>query len=572
MKFKQLAETFKELEGTDSSLEMIDILADFFGATTPTEAKMSAYLIRGRVGPLYEDVEFNLAEKLVIQSIAKATEKTDEEIKEKYNEAGDLGIVAGHLRGVKKGSGLSIKEVFENLTKIALASGTGSQAEKIDRLSELIKNASAVEARYITRLVPGKLRLGVAEMTFLNALSLSLTGNKKSKKILEYAYNVYSDLGRVAYEAKEKGIEKLKDVKPMLCEPVRMMLAQRVKLIEEAQENIEDDLFVEYKYDGERAQIHIKGNGEIKMFSRQHENITAQYPDIVEELKKSFKGKNAIIEGEIVAIDKETGEFKDFQVLMSRRRKYDIEEYVKKIPVNFFIFDLLFSEGKSVLKSPLKERKKIIKENFKENGTIKLSKEIETREPSEVEEFFDRSLKDGAEGVMIKGANTIYQAGSRGWRWVKYKKDYQTELSDTFDLVVIGGIHGTGRRGGTYGSLLVASFDPKTNKYYSFTKVGTGFTDEVLESLPKMLDKYKLKEKHRLVETEMEVDVWFEPVILMEIMGAEITISPIHKVAENKLKKGGLALRFPRFLSWRKDKKSEQATAPEEIYQIYKQQ
>lgn len=173
---------------------------------------------------------------------------------------------------------------------------------------------------------------------------------------------------------------------------------------------------------------------------------------------------------------------------------------------------------------------------------------------------------------MIKGANTIYQAGSRGWRWVKYKKDYQTELSDTFDLVVIGGIHGTGRRGGTYGSLLVASFDPKTNKYYSFTKVGTGFTDEVLESLPKMLDKYKLKEKHRLVETEMEVDVWFEPVILMEIMGAEITISPIHKVAENKLKKGGLALRFPRFLSWRKDKKSEQATTPEEVYQIYKQQ
>ncbi len=572
LKFKVLAETFRETEETDSSLEMIKILANFFKKVSPEEAKMSAYLICGRVGPLYKGVEFQLAEKLVIQAIAEGTEKEEEYISKRYNKVGDLGNVVEKLRGDKEGEKYSIKEVFKKLEKIAIKSGSGSQGEKIKLLATLLRDSSAIEARYIARLVLGKLRLGVAEMTFLNALSQALTGEKKKKKLLEHAFNVYSDLGRVAYEAIKNGINSLEDAKPSVGVPIRMMLAQRIKLIEEAEENIEGELYVEYKYDGERAQIHIKENGEINLFSRQHENITNQYPDIVKALKKSFKGKNAIIEGEIVAIDKKTGEFKDFQILMSRRRKYNIEEYVKKIPVNFFIFDILFADNKNLMKETFRNRNSKMLEFFSENKTVKISKGLFTKELAEVEEFFTGALEGGAEGVMIKGAKTIYQAGSRGWRWIKYKKDYQKALADTFDLVVVGGVYGTGRRGGTYGSLLVASFDPESNKYYSFTKVGAGFNDEDLEKLRGMLDEYKISEKHRLVETEAEVDAWFEPYVTMEIMGAEITVSPIHKVAQSKLKKGGLALRFPRFLRWRKDKTAHQSTTPEEIYQIYKKQ
>lgn len=573
MKFKALAETFKELEGTESSLEMIDILANFFSEISPEEAQMAAYLIRGRVGPLYEDVEFQVAEKLLIQAIAEAADDKEENIRQKYNERGDLGLVVEEVRKSKKGETFSISEVFEKLKDVAIAEGSGSQGEKIQKLSELIQNSSAIEARYICRLVPGKLRLGVAEMTFLNGLSKGLTGETKKKSVLEHAFNVYSDLGRVAYEAIKYGVDSMSDVEPTVGVPIRMMLAQRVKTVEEARENVTNDLWVEYKYDGERAQIHIEKDGTVKMYSRRHEDITYQFPDIVDALKRSFSGKSVIIEGEIVAVNKESGKLEDFQKLMSRRRKYEIEKYIEKVPVNLFVFEILLAEDKSLMKQPLHERKDKIREFFSENDIIKFSNEMVTKEPAEAEEFFFKSLEGGAEGVMIKDKESIYQAGSRGWRWIKYKKDYQQGLTDTFDVVVVGAVHGTGRRGGTYGSLLVASFDPDSNKYLSFTKVGAGFTDENLKELPSKLDGYKTEEKHRLVETDAEVDVWFEPRVVMEIMGAELTASPIHKVAKDRMKKEkGLALRFPRFLRWRSDKGPEQATTPAEIHQIYRQQ
>ncbi|MGC8815335.1 MAG: ATP-dependent DNA ligase, partial [bacterium] len=464
---------------------------------------------------------------------------------------------------------LTIDDVFEKLKQISKSSGQGSQEEKIMILANLLQQSSGLEAKYIVRIVLGALRLGVGEMTFLYGISKALTGSKQAKKILERAYNILSDLGEVAYQAFYYGLKKLEKAEPILGIPIRMMLAQRIADLSEVKKHIPGKIFAEYKYDGERIQAHIKPN-EIILYSRRHENITHQFPDVCANLKKSFKGKNAIVEGEVVAINKKTGDLEKFQTLMQRRRKHNIEKYVLEIPIKYFIFDILYLNNKSLLFNDLISRKKHLEENFNQNNEINLAKYIISSDISQVEDFFEEALACGAEGIMIKDALSLYQAGIRGWNWIKFKKDYKKELVDTFDLVVVGALYGAGKRAGTYGSLLLAAYDPKTNKYYTFTKVGAGFTDKDLEELPKKLNKFKINEKHKLVETEMKADVWFEPKLVMEVEGAEITISPVHTVAKDKIKSGGLALRFPRFIRFRDDKSNEESTTVEEIYQMYK--
>jgi DNA ligase-1 len=349
--------------------------------------------------------------------------------------------------------------------------------------------------------------------------------------------------------------------------------------LDEVKEHIAGEVSVEDKYDGERIQAHIgrrapgagrRASKNFILFSRRQENITHQYPDVIEGLRKSFLGKEAVIEGEVVPYDEKKDKLLPFQVLMSRRRKHLIEEYVKKIPVRYFLFDLLYLDGKNFLKRPLKERRLTLEKSFRQIKPIYFGKCAFTADLSQIESYFSESLKRGTEGVMLKDASGVYQAGTRGWLWIKFKKEYKKELADTFDLVVVGALYGAGKRAKTYGSLLAAAYNPKENKFYSFTKVGTGFTDETLAQLPKMLEKYKLNNKSKLLEAGMEADVWFEPRIVMEVSGAEITVSPVHPVAKDKIKAGGLALRFPRFLRWREDKSAEDATTVKEIYGLYR--
>ncbi len=569
-KFSRLAEIFGRLEKISSSLAMIDILADFFSKISSKEAKISAYLLRGEVGPPHEGLEIGLAEKMVMRGLDRLKNIGIGQIERLYRKTGDLGLAAEELKENEKGAGLTIEEVFEKLVEIAETGGEGSQEKKINLLSDLLSRASAEEAKYIIRTVLGILRLGVGEMIFLYGLSKAYFGDKKKKEILEYAFNIVSDLGEVAYVASQSGIKGIMVIKPKIGAPIRMMSANRVKKLEEVKKHIEGAVSVEDKYDGERIQAHIGKNNEVFLFSRRQENITHQYPDIIKGLKKSFHGEEAIIEGEVAAYDKKNNKLLPFQILMSRRRKHNIEEYVKKIPVRYFLFDLLYLNGENYLKKPLKERRTVLERFFRKTEPVDFGRYAVTDNLSEIESHFSDSIKRGSEGIMIKDWSGIYQAGSRGWFWIKFKKDYREELTDTFDLAVVGALYGTGRRAGTYGSLLAAAYEPKENKYYSFTKVGTGFTDEVLAQLTKMFEKYKIKEKHKLVKTEMKVDVWFEPKIVMEVSGAEITVSPVHTVAGDKIKKGGLALRFPRFLRWRDDKSAAQATTIKEIFDIYK--
>lgn len=568
--FKDLARVFKRLEQTSSSTTMIEILARFLPKLSPQEARMIAYLLSGKVGPSFSAPEFGMAEKMIVRAIAQAFDVPATRVTSLVVKLGDLGAVAERL-SLRRGVGLAIADVFEHLAQIATTSGIGSQQGKIDRLARLLQRTGALEARYIIRAISGTHRIGVAEMTFLHALTRAVGGTKRDKPVLEHAYNVLSDLGEVAFRALSGGLTSLKRVAPKPSIPVRMMLATRVEDLDEVPLHLTGPLFVEYKYDGERVQIHKGAHDEMRMFSRRLEEITHQYPEVLTRLRKNLTARSAIIEGEVVAIDPKTKHLLPFQVVMQRKRKLKIERYQKQVPVAFFAFDLLYLNGKSLLQTPLSERKRLLAAHLNSDAKAQIGDFVQTDVMSDAERYFHQAIARGAEGVVIKGAASPYQAGHRGWYWIKFKKEYEKELADTFDLAIVGALYGKGYRAGSYGSVLAAAFDPKTNKYYSLTKVGAGITDALLRTLPKMLKPYVIPHKHRLVETNMKMDMWFEPVLVIEISGADLTVSPVHTVAQNKLKKGGIALRFPRLLRIRPDKTAEQATTVQEIWNMYQQ-
>jgi DNA ligase-1 len=442
-------------------------------------------------------------------------------------------------------------------------------------LAGLLSDASPKEAKFIMRTVTGNLRLGIADMTVLDALAIAYGGGKEARELVERAYNISSDLGRVANVVAEKGLEGIRKFQVVVFEPIRPMLAERLSSPEEILEKLGGKCIAEYKYDGERVQAHKKGN-EVILYSRRLEDISDQYPDAVELAREHVKAKEAILEGECVAIDLETGEMRPFQELMHRRRKYEIEQAMEQYPVSLFMFDALYVDGKDVTLDAYPVRRKALEKALKESNRVKAAKHIVTSKAKELEKFFEEAIAEGCEGLVCKaiGKDSVYQAGARGWLWIKYKRDYKSEMTDTVDLVVVGAFHGRGKRAGTYGALLLAAYNPDTDIFETVTKCGTGFTDKDLANLPEMLQKHLIPRKHSRVQSMLEADVWFEPKVVLEILGAEITLSPIHTCALDSIRKGsGLAIRFPRFTgNYRVDKAAEDATTSAEVVEMYRGQ
>ncbi len=568
--FRDLAEVFQRLERTSSNAALVSILAAFLSKLTPDEARAVAYLVRGEVAAPFAGQEIGMADRMVMRAVAEAYAVPEGRVERLFATTGDLGTVAEDLSRGSRGRAKALLFVFEELRSIARISGQGSQQQKCARLAKLLAAASGVEAKYILRTVLGTHRIGVADMTFLRALAKAFTGTVENRRSAEAAYNVLPDLGEVSRRMGRSGLAGIKQPMPVPGTPVRVMLASRVQTLGDVALHMRGEMFVECKYDGERMQIHRDGNGRVLAFSRRLENITHQYPEIISVFNRSKVPKNTILEGKIVALDASTDRLLPFQTLMQRRRKHKIQAYVDKVPIALFAFDLLLFKNKNLLNRPLAERRRLLESCIKPSRLIRLSKYIVSTKVAGIERYFRKAIADGAEGVVIKAATGPYQAGRRSWLWIKFKREYQKQLADTFDLVVVGALHGKGHRAGSYGSLLLASFDPFTNKYYTLTKVGAGFSDQLLQSLPKLLKSYVIREKHRLVDTGMAADVWFEPAKVIEVTGAELTVSPVHTVAHHLLKSGGLALRFPRFVRIRNDKAAEQATSVEEIYDMYR--
>ncbi len=567
--FKDLARTFGTLETTASIISTVQTLAGFLKRLSAAEARATAYLLQGRVAPPFQPIEFGMAERMVARSMAHAYGCSERKIERFLARSGDLGLVAeGLAKG--QGAGFPINHVFDRLKAIAETVGVGSQRKKIEALAQLLTAVSGIEAKYIVRTITGTQRIGVAEMTYLSALALAQTGRRENKQVLEAAYNVLPDLGEISARLASGGLSAIKRIKPAAGVPVRMMLASRVQNLDEVPTHIKGAAFVEFKYDGERCQVHVDGAGMIRIFSRRLEDITSQYPEIVSAIRKNGVARNTIFEGEIVAFEFRTQRLLPFQIVMHRKRTRDVETYIREVPVVLFAFDILLSRGTSLLGKALAERRKRLEREIEESQMIRRSEYVLAREIADIERYFGKALARGAEGVVIKSADGRYNTGKRGWSWIKFKKEYEKQLADTFDLAVVGALYGKGSRAGSYGSLLLAAFDPNTNKYFSLTKVGAGFTQATLAALPKILKPYRIPEKHRLVETGMKADVWFVPAKVVEVSGANLTASPVHTVAKSRLIDGGLALRFPRFIRFRDDKSAEQATTVREIFDLYR--
>ena len=585
MDYAVIANAYEKIEATTKRLEMTALLVDLLKNTPKDVIAKVVYLTQGKLYPDFVGLEIGVAEKLAIKALARASGIKQSEIEGDLQKSGDIGETAQKLLVKKKQTTLLTAEyvpkpltaqrVYETLEKVAKAKGVGTVDSKMNQLKGLLADASPKEAKYIMRTVTGSLRLGIADMTVLDALAIAYGGGKEARELIERAYNISSDLGRVANIVAEKGLEGIKKFQVVVFEPIRPMLAERLSSPEEILEKLDGKCVAEYKYDGERVQAHKKGN-QVVLYSRRLEDISSQYPDAIELVKDQVKAKEAILEAECVAIDLETGELLPFQELMHRRRKYGIEKAMEQYPVSLFMFDALYVDGKDLTLDAYPVRREALEKAIKENDRVKVAKHIITNSAKKLEAFFEEAIENGCEGLICKaiGKDSVYQAGARGWLWIKYKRDYKSEMTDTVDLAVVGAFHGRGKRAGTYGALLLAAYNPDADTFETVTKCGTGFTDKDLANIPEMLQKHVIPRKHSRVQSMLEADVWFEPAVVLEILGAEITLSPIHTCAMDSIRKGsGLAIRFPRFTgNYRLDKAAEDATASAEVVEMYRSQ
>ena len=566
------------MEQTSKRLELTNILVELLKKTPNDIIPIVIYLIQGKLKPNFEGVELGIAEKLVIRAISKSAGITTKKIEDEYNDGGDLGLTASNILKKKtqttfSAETITLERVYETLLKISSLEGKGSQDMKMKYISSLLNDATPEESKFILKILLGTMRLGIAENTIMDALAIAFTDSKENRELVENAYNVSSDLGKVSEVLTEDGVNGLLKFKVSIFSPIRPMLADRVKSEDEAIKRIENEFAAEYKLDGERVQIHIE-NKKVVLFSRSLENITSYYPDIVEKISKSINADDGIFEAEIVAINENTGNFLPFQELMHRRRKYKLEKAIADYPITVNFFDMLYYNGNDYLNTPYNTRRKNLEETIKENEFSKLIPMSIVKNAADISEVLENSINSGCEGLMLKVLDAQYRAGSRGSNWLKLKREYQNDLGDSLDLVVVGAFFGRGRRTGKYGTLLLSTYNSENDSFPTICKVGTGFTDENLDQLFQILsDKVILKKNPRIV-SDIEADIWFEPELVLEIVASEITLSPIHKTGLNLVRnETGFALRFPKFTGKiRTEKLAEDASTHEEVFALYKNQ
>ena len=581
MEFSELAKVLASIESTTQRTAMVKLLVGLFKRLEPAEIDKAIYIILGDLRPPWEGLELGLGEKLCIRALARASGAKADDLEELYKRTGDMGETARRALSRRQAqtllafaggrrAGLSVAQVYDTLLKVAKASGEGSQDLKVSLLSSLFSQLSPDEAQYVARFVVGRLRLGVADMTLIDALAEAFDVPEDA---LERAYNVRPDLGLLGKLVAERGAAGLAEVRITPGVPVMPMLAQRLNTSREILAKLGGAAICEYKYDGERAQIHVSPGG-VAIYSRRLENITHAYPDVVEAVRRSVSAGEAVLEGEIVAVDPDTGDLLPFQELMHRKRKHEVEEAVREYPAKLNLFDLLYLDGEDLTDKPLIYRRLRLSEIVKEGEDVAIAKWALFDDEEKVDVFFHEAISMGMEGLVCKSPASIYEMGARGWNWIKYKRDYRSEMSDTADLAVVGAFYGRGKRAGLYGAFLLAAYDPKTDMFYTVCKVGSGFTDADLKKMYQMLEPYKMDHRHPRVSSRMEPDVWFTPGVVLEIIGAEITLSPLHTCCLGAVRPDvGLAIRFPRFTGrYRTDKSPEEATTVDELLEMYRSQ
>jgi len=603
MDFEKLVEYYEKISSTTKRLEILEILTQLFNdiKNNDPEAKdlkKIIYLTQGVLYPeIYEPSKLGLAENLLLNSISSYYGVPLNNLKKKMKEFGDIGLMAEYFAKLNQVKSvkltdfiestnytkekLSVLDLYNKLEEIANISGPGSVEKKENKLKWIYARSSPVMIKYILRIITSTLRMGVSDPTIMDALANAYLNDKKYREEIEKAYNVYPDLGYIAQQLHEKGLNGLKSIKIKVGIPIRMMLASRLpytKILEKLGGN---QCFSEFKLDGERLQIH-KDRNIVKIFSRKLTNITNQYPDVAEEVLKNLKVERCIIEGEAVAMDPLYENMLPFQKLITRKRKYDIKKKIEEMPVCLFVFDLLYlqQEGKEeiVMNYPFLKRRELLKEIVHETKKIRLSEGRLINSTEELVEYFKYARSKGTEGLMNKSIDSeksIYKAGNRGYLWIKLKSLEAGKMTDTLDVVVIGALWGKGKRANVYGAFLVAVYNEENEKFEYLTRVASGFGDDDLELFMKLLEPYKINNQPPNVICSEKPDVWFNPAIIIEISGDELTISPkadAGKYYSGRINENGYSVRFPVFQRIRNDKDIYGITKVDEIIDLYEMQ
>lgn len=591
MHFSELALFFEKLEETSSRLTLIEIISDLFKKVKKDDIDKVIYLLQGRVAPFYAPVEIGMADKMVASSIAEAFGLTKEDVLKTYEQKGDLGIVAfdlaKHKRHKNKESELSVRDVFERLKAIADTSGEGSVEKKITQLKELLEHMDAVSAKHLVRIPLGNTRLGIGDPTVLDGLAVAILGDKKQRKYLEKAYNETSDLGLIGKTLTEGGLDEIKKLTVTVGRPIRSERCERLPNPEKVFEKMDPSassgqglgVHATPKYDGFRVQIHKNGD-DVHMYSRNLEDMTHMFPELIEGTRKQVKVKTAILDTEALAYQPESEEFLPFQETTKRRRKHNIEEVAKQLPLKAFVFDIIYADGKSLTDTPLSERREIMTDIISGDETLIPEPGKIFHKPEELQIMLDDAFSKGLEGVVVKRPDSVYEAGARNFNWVKLKKHSAGDLNDTIDTVILGYIFGKGKRTEFgAGALLVGVYDEKTDEFVSVTRIGTGLSDDEWRSIKEKARGLETDHKPARVNSLITPSVWLKPEIVIEVLADEITKSPLHTagmgretVAEGK-KDSGYALRFPRLIKFRDtDKKAEDATSVKELIEMYNAQ
>lgn len=550
---------------------MYQVLGRLFADAETADIAPIAYFCEGLLLPAFEGTETGMGERNAAQAVAAASKRSIDEVNQASSRLGDLGLAAEKL--IKRSRPqLSLTGVYETLLKIARTSGRGSTEEKQKLLAALLARAVPLEARYIIRLTLGRLRLGVGSPTLIEAAARLEEDARRARQIIERAFNLRSDLGLVLTTLFEDGLAALEKFKVSVGNPVRPMLAERLPSAEKIIEKI-GTCAVEAKLDGLRCQVHLKGRS-IEIFSRNLERTTHMFPDIVAAVRQHFDARSAIIDGEALAVNEETGEFHPFQVTAQRKRKHGIEQMTEEFPLHLVAFDLLYADGRDLTRRSYDERRAELERRIK-RGSLRLHlSEGETVEtPAQLQTFFDREVELGHEGVIAKRLDAGYEPGARNYNWIKLKRAYRSELNDTIDVCIVGYLRGRGARARFgIGSLLGAAYDEKTDSFKTVGKIGSGLSDADWVRMKKVLDAWKVNHRPARVDSRLQPDVWIEPKVVVTVLADELTRSPINTASVDDQGRG-LALRFPRVIGFvREDKSAEDATTTEELKKMFAQQ
>ena len=581
MKFDVLAKSFQQLESTSKRLEKTHIISSLLKETDDDHLQPVLLLLRGQIYPDFDQRDIGISNKLAIKAMNTAFGYSEDDIKNKWREIGDLGEIAKELSTNKKQNtlfqkDLNVKNIFKTLQELPRFTGHGSTDQKIKQISKLLGHAKPLEAKYITRIVLQDLRVGIAEGTIRDGMAWayldevkphydekqkSITPKNREKyneaiELIQDCLNKTNDFYQVA-KATKKGINELQKIDLQIGKPLKSMLAKRSKNAKDAFDTTGRPSALEYKYDGLRMQIHYKDE-KVQIFTRRLDDVTKQFPEVQRYVKENVNCTNCILDAEAVGYNSKTKKYTKFQEISQRiKRKYDIKKLSKKIPVELNIFDILYHNNESQIKKTYQERRQLLEKIItKKPLQIVPAKQIITKEISKAQEFFEQALNEGNEGLMFKKLDAIYKPGNRVGYMVKYK----THLDD-LDLVITGAEWGTGKRKGWLTSLLVSCYNQELQTFEEIGKVGTGLKEKgdegtTFQEITNQLKKYITKTTNR--------EVTITPKIVISVRFEEIQKSTAYT--------SGYALRFPRFKQLRPDRKPESIATKKEVKQAYQNQ